>query len=243
MIFERTLGLLVFLGLFVAVPAQAADNPQEEPIEFRAIGWNREIMDMFYEVKGKAQPLPLYRRRPSLPQRYVGSPVLVFYVPVIVDGKRKKAPVAEVTLKEPPYKNLVVIWLGKNGRYVASVLADEPDSPPPGNLRFVNLSGQNLAVKCTGQDQFLLPAGTEKIVAPYKGGVGVGVKVARQVSGTESWELALMNGISVKAHERVTAFIADPSRLALSPEEEAQGPNFQPDPLNLFLIRDRVASE
>lgn len=239
MIFKRTIAFLFFLSVAATVSAQPA-APNEEHIEFRTIGWNREIPQMFYELKGQAHPLPLYRRSPSPPQRYIGSTRVVFYVPANGGGEPGKTAVAEVTLKEPPYKNLVVIWLEKNGRYNAVVLADEPDSPPPGHLRFINISGQELALKCSGREQFLLPAGREQTVSPRQGGVGVGVKMARQIKGTESWELVMMKGLPVKPHERVTAFIADPSRIALSPEDEAMGSGFQPEALTLFVIRDRV---
>lgn len=243
MTFKLIIGLLLFLGVASGLPAQPVQTPLEEPIEFRAIGWNREIPEMFYELKGQAQPLPLYRRSPSLPQRYIGPAKIVFYVPAVIDGQPTKTPLAEVTLKQPPHKNLVVIWLEKSGRYNATVLADEPDSPPPGHLRFINISGQELALKCNGREQFLLSAGKEQTVSPHKGGVGVGVKMARQIKGTQSWELVMMKGLPVKPTERVTAFIADPSRIALSPEDEAMGPGFQPDALTLFLIRDRVVQQ
>ena len=140
-----------------------------------------------------------------------------------------------------PYKNLVIIWLEKNGRYAARVLSDDAVTPPLGHLRFVNISGQELALKCTGQDQVLLAAGADAIVAPRNGGVGLGVKMARPIKGTVGWELALMNSIPVRPHERVTAFIADSTNIALSLEEEGQGDDYQPDPLALFLIRDRGA--
>lgn len=88
-------------------------------------------------------------------------------------------------------------------------------------------------------DAFPLPLGAEKIVPTHRGGLGVGVKVAKQIKGT--WKLALTNGISVESNERVTAFIADPSRLALDPENETSKGNIEVELLSLFLIRDRVA--
>ena len=108
MIFNRTIGLFIAaLGVVAGLSAQPVDSTQEEPIEFSAIGWNREIAEMFYEVKGQSQPLPLQRRRPSAPQRYTGSPTIVFYMPVVVNEERRKVPIAEVTLKRPPYRRLL----------------------------------------------------------------------------------------------------------------------------------------
>lgn len=235
--------LLLFLpALAMIAPARAqSDQPAEKPpVEFRVIGWNRELPEMFYELKGKPQPLPLRRGTPSQPQRYAGEPTLVFYTPVVVDGETVRQPVVEVALKPPPQKNLVVVWLSKAGRHEAAVLADDPDKPAPGELRFVNIANQDLVLKCNADEPFTLSAGAETIVSSEAGGVGVRVAMRTRKNG--SWELALMNGIAVEPNERVTAFIANPADLAPAPEEENLRGGGDNKILGLFLIRDRVTA-
>lgn len=241
MIFKHLLTSLLLLVAAAPASAQAPATPEEELIEFRAIGWNREIPKMFYELKGKARPLPVHRGTPTQPQRYAGPAKLTFYIPVISDGETSKQPIAEVTLNPPPQKNLVVIWQSKGGRYEAAVLADNPNIPPPGSLRFVNFSNQPLVLKCNSNAPFSLAAGAERIVVSDSGGIGVKVAMRTQKNG--EWELALMNGISVEPDERVTAFIADPSRLAVAAEDENTRSSFETAILTLFLIRDRVTAK
>ncbi len=236
MTFKPTSLLLWFLIATATGWAQAPAGQKEPPIEFRAIAWNRDFSDIFYEIKGREQPLPLHRGTISPPQLYTGSPKLVLYRPTMIDGERSKAPIAELTLNLPPKKNLIVVWLEKNGQYGATTLADEPDRPAAGSVRFVNLAGRNLALNCNGKTEICQP-GAEMIVTAQKGGVGIRVAVEVQTNG--QWKLALMNGLPVGPDERVTVFIADPSRLALSPEQEEK--EIKARPLSLFVIRDTVA--
>jgi hypothetical protein len=238
MTFKHLFLLLPALAMIAPARAQSPDRTDKAPIEFRVIGWNRDIPDMFYELKGKPQPLPLRRGTLSQPQRYVGEPTMVFYVPAVVDGETVRQPVVQVALKPPPQKNLVIVWLAKSGRYEAAVLSDDADKPMPGQLRFVNVSNLELVVKCNAEAPFTLPARGEKIVGSEAGGVGV--RVAMRTNKNGSWELALMNGIAVEPNERVTAFIVDPSQLALAPEEEGLRGGGDNKILSLFLIRDRV---
>lgn len=225
--------------LAAAVPgrSQAPVAPKEPPIEFRAIAWNRDFPDVFYELKGKEQPLPLHRGAITPPQFYTGAPKLVLFMPTMIDGKPGKAPIAELTLNLPPKKNLIVVWLGKNGHYGATVLADEPDRPAAGSVRFVNLAGRTLALNCKGRTE-VCAAGAEMVVAAKEGGVGIRVAVEVQTNG--EWKLALMNGLPVAPNERVTVFIADPSKLALFPGEDEK--EIRVRPLSLFVIRDVVVA-
>lgn len=236
MTFKPALLLLCFLAAAVPGRAQAPAAPKEPPIEFRATAWNRDFPDLFYEVNGKPQPLALRRGTISPPQLVQGaSPKLVLYKPTIIDGEPGKVQVGELTLNRPPLKNLIVVWLEKNGRYGATVLADEPGRPAAGQVRFVNLAGRPLALNCNGRTEVCAPGG-EMIVAAQKGGVGI--RVAVEVKSNGQWKLALMNGLPITANERVTAFIADPGKLALSPEEEEK--EIKARPLSLFVIRDTV---
>lgn len=237
MTFKPALLLLCFLAAAVPGRAQAPAAPKEPPVEFRAIAWNRDFPDVFYEIKGKEQPLPLHRGALTPPQLYTGAPKLVLFVPTMIEGKRGKVPIAELTLNLPPKKNLIVVWLEKNGQYGATVLADEPGRPAAGQVRFVNLAGRPLALNCNDQTE-VCASGAERIVTAQKGGVGIRIAVEVQTNG--QWKLALMNGLPVASNERVTAFIADPSRLARSPEEEEK--DIKVRPLSLFVIRDTVAA-
>jgi len=67
---------------------------------------------------------------------------------------------------------------------------------------------------------------------------GLGVKIAIQMETHGGWKLATMNSVRVRPNARVTVFIADPSRLAMAPEDMDK--EIIPDPLSLFVITDRV---
>lgn len=241
MIFRNIRPLLLILVAVSTSWTQAAADPQPEPVEFRVIGWNRTHLDMFYEIKGKPVPLRLVQGVVSEPQRYTGAPTVTFYIPVQIEGKPGKKPLATVTLNRPPQKNLVVIWLPKTGDYESTVLVDEPDRPSPGKLRFVNLSGGDLIVQCNGGTPLPLAAGADSIVAPQNDGIGV--KVAMETKANGQWKIGLMTGITVRPYNRVTAFIVNPSRIA--PTLEALATSSAPNSaaLDLFVIRDRVIAK
>lgn len=238
--------LLIF-SLFAAVigfaRAQTPPPAKSPPFEFRITAWNLDLPGLFYEQDGKKLPTPLVERSLSPTFTFV-SPAgkLVLYTQTLVEGAPVKTPLAEVTLVPPPAKNLVLIWHEKSGRFGAAVLADDPLSPPPGYVRFVNLSGQNLALQCSQTNRFTLAPGADKIVPPTNGGVGVGVRVARQrkKSDPESWELAMMSAIRISPNERITAFIADPERLSLSARKKSIVEHLDKEMLTFFIITDTV---
>jgi len=240
---------LLFSALFAAVlgvsaRAQTPAVPaKDQPFEFRITAWNIDLPGLFYEEGGKKRPTPVLERALTPPFLFTNaSGKLILYTQTIVEGAPVKTPFVEVTLVPPPSKNIILLWQEKSGRYGSAVLADDPQTPPPGYLRFVNLTGQPLALQCNGQPSFILDPSVDKVVPPSRGGVGLGVKVARQrkKSAPDSWELALMTGIPIAANERVTAFIADPDRLALSVGQKSLRDHLEKENLSLFFIRDTV---
>lgn len=243
MTFKR---ILLLLPLLIAASASVcAQTPpaKDQPYEFRLAAWNFDLPGLFYEQSGKKRPTPVIERSTTQPFTYVGpTGKLVLYTQKIVEGSPVKITIVELTLVPPPRKNLILLWHERTGNYSATVLADDPQTPPPGHLRFVNISGQNLALQCNGMDRFTLSPGTDRVVPPTNGGVGVGVKVARQrkKADPDSWELALMSGIPVEPNERVTAFIADPERLSLSIGQKSLLDQREKELLSLFFIRDTV---
>lgn len=243
MTFKRSFFFASVLLLAVAARAQSPSPAKEEPFEFRLTAWNIDLPELFYEEAGKKRPTPVLER--ALTQSFTTtntSGKLVLYTQTLVEGAPVKTPFAEVTLVPPPSKNIILLWHEKSGRYGSAVLADDPQTPPPGHLRFVNLSGQPLALQCNGQPGFTLDPASDKVVPPSRSGVGVGVKVARQrkKNAPDSWELALMTGIPIAANERVTAFIADPERLSLSVGQKSLRDHLEKEILSIFLIRDTV---
>ncbi|HEY9250615.1 MAG TPA: hypothetical protein VIO38_15855 [Rariglobus sp.] len=236
-----------YLSLLLLAVSAHAQNPapaKEQPFEFRLTAWNIDLPGLFYEEGGKKLATPVIER--ALTQPFIttnASGKLVLYTQTLVEGAPVKTPLAQVTLVAPPGKNLVLLWLENSGRYGATVLADDPRTPPPGHLRFVNLTRQPLAFQCNGLPDFTLDPAADKVVPPTRSGVGIGVKVARQRKkpAPDSWELALMTGIPIAADERVTAFIADPDQLALSVGQKSLGDHLEKELLSLFLIRDTVS--
>ncbi|HEY9249300.1 MAG TPA: hypothetical protein VIO38_09225 [Rariglobus sp.] len=219
--------------VFVRAQSPAPTPPQNA---FRAIAWNREIPEAFYEVDGKRLPLPLYRGAISQEQRFAGPPTLVlFREETTPDGVVKKVPLATVRLNPPPAKNLLVVWMEKDGSYNTAVLADEAETLPPGHARFINITGRRLALNCNGQTYVTEPGGRQ-VVAAAKGGVGI--KVAVEVESRGKWKLATMSAVRVRPNNRVTVFIADPAKLAELPEDA--GKEIVAEPLSLFVITDRV---
>lgn len=228
--------LLVLGAGFVRAQAPAADTPQNT---FRAVAWNREIPDSFYEVDGKRHLLPLHRGAISQVQRFTGAPTLALFTEEeAADGKIKKVPLVSVSLNPPPAENLLVVWLEKNGRYNTLVLQDETKTLPLGHARFINITDRRLALSCNGQTYVTEPGGRQ-VVAAAKGGIGI--KVAVEVESKGRWQLATMNSVRVRPNTRVTVFIADPAKLAELPED--QGKEIVVEPLSLFVITDRAPSK
>lgn len=235
---------LLLLMKSLSLSAQAPDAQMDELYEFRITGWNLDIPDLFYEVNGKSIPVPVYRRTLGKVHKYAArTPALELFSTESIGGVLTKVPLLRVTLNPPPQKNLIVVWKEKRGKIDSTVLSDDPVTPAPGNVRFVNIGGQDLLLKCNHLAPFQLGAGSSRIVEPESGGVGVGVKIAQMKKGVDAWELALMNGISIEPNERVTAFIADPRRLAPPPEEDGKPEKPVTDKLALFIIRDSVQQQ
>jgi hypothetical protein len=224
--------------MIAAIPVGRSQSPSPEPrFSFRAIAWNRELPEVFFEAGEKRQVVPLYRGSISQEQTYDGSSTLTMFIEVKgEDGKVGKVPLVTCTLKPAPSKNLVVVWMEKNGAYSSMVLPDETETLAPGNARFINITGRRLAINCGGTTYTTDPGG-QQVVAAVKGGVGVKIAVQMETKGG-GWKLATMNSVRVRPNARVTVFIADPSRLAVAPEDMDK--EIIPEPLSLFVITDRV---
>ena len=102
MIFKHTAVYLLLLSVAASAWAQSAGAKKEPLIEFRAVAWKRDVPGLFYELKGKDQPLPLRRDNITQPQLYDGPPRLVLYLPAMVGDRPVKNPIAEVRLNLPP---------------------------------------------------------------------------------------------------------------------------------------------
>ncbi|WP_309383097.1 hypothetical protein [Cerasicoccus frondis] len=233
-----------FLSLFCwgALFTLFSKADAEQTYSFRITGWNVDIPDLYYQTGSEVISTPARRRTLGKLHVYQStSRELNLYEPT---NDETKAPLIKASLNPKPQNNLILIWKNSAGNIDYTVLSDDPSSPAPGEVRFVNLAKDNLVLKCNHLDPFPLPPGKSRIVEPPKShGVGVGVKVAQQANDNESWELALMSGIPVEPNERVTAFLADPRKLALQPELEGKPKKKNKDTLTIFLIRDRVILE
>jgi len=228
---------LMMSGAQVAL-AQSVPPKEENMISFRAVAWNRDLPALAYDMKGKSLPLPLDRGRITQSHIYAGDPILSFYNVTQVEGKPVRVPVAQVRLNPAQKKILVVIWLTKDLKYVATVLEDENDALKGGQVRFVNLAGKELALNINRRTT-ILPVGGRHVTDAANGGVGLKVAIDEQRDG--QWKLAYMNGIEVSPEERVTVFINNPANLAVPPEDE--GSKDVIPPLGIFVLRDTLPAE
>jgi len=226
----------VTLAVVSGLPIFAATEPEKPPVSFRAVAWNREIPDAFYEVAGKRRALSLHRGAISAEQTYEGSPQLTLFEEVTAeDGQVKKEPLTSFRLNPPPVKNLVVVWVDKSGACQSVVLADDPSTLPLGNARFVNITRYRLAIN-SGASTYTVEPGASQLIAAPKGGLGIKIAVQMETNGV--WKLAMMNSVRVRPNSRVTVFIADPSTLATAPEDADK--EIVKQPLDLFVVTDRV---
>lgn len=228
--------LIASLILIVLASARAETPPGKPQQEFRVVAWNRAIPDLFYDVEGEPRALPLRRAVPTRLQHHSGPASLTLYRRV--GEARIRQPVATVALRPPPQKSLVVLWLDHRGAWQATVLADEPDRPAPGEVRLVNHTQLDLLIKCSGREPFVLAPAAERIVPA--GGKGMGLKIALSTVRGVDWEPVLSNGIPLGADERATVFVADPSALAPVPKPVEEPDRIEFPRLNLFVIRDRT---
>ncbi|WOO43623.1 hypothetical protein [Rubellicoccus peritrichatus] len=237
--------ILIFLApsLFHStLLGQGANLHGGDLYEFRVVGWNYALRDMFYEVDGEVRDLPLYRRMPSPLQSVSGDGDITFFIPSEENEKKGKKPIVNVSLNPAPLRNLVMIWLDTEGQYQASILPDDPNFPGLGQLRLVNLTGQNLLIQCNKDTPVPLSLGSELVVDANDKLGGVGVKVAFQIQREGNWKLAWVNGIVVRPNERVTAYIAKPSEMAAPLERiKEKKSNSKVKPLELLVVRDAVS--
>ncbi len=232
--------LLPLLFTAISFLAHAQPSPEEEePVyTFQVIGWNRTHLDMFYLEEGGPRTLRLIQRTPSPPQHIAGTEKIQFYIPVETEEGSRPYLLTEATLYPPPARNLIVIWLNQNRKYQSVVLKDDPDTPAPGKLRLVNLSGHELRLKANDDPIISMHPGAIEIITPKN--EGVGLKIAILKTPNSGWKLGLLNAITVRKNDRVTAFIADPSKIAPTLEETATNAQTDTSPLTLFVIKNRA---
>jgi hypothetical protein len=152
-----------FLSLLFALCApsawaQAVDSLEKR--QFRTLGWEVSLKDLYYEYKGKDVKIAVVHSARSPFYALDAGDTISFYELITAADKppiRKVVAVADISAAKP-WPLIVFRRGGQPGdMFKVSALADDPKSFPFNTCRFINLTEADLYAKY-GDEQIKIPA-------------------------------------------------------------------------------------
>ncbi len=210
---------LLFAFCVTSARAQAVD-PLEK-MQFRTLGWEVSLKDLYYDYKGKDVKIAVVHSARSPFYALDVGDTISFYELIPNPDKpptRKIVAVADVSTTKP--WPLIVFRAGNQpgGMFKVSAIADDPKSFPYNTCRFINLTESDLYAKY-GDEQIKIPAkGVEsasmKLSSTEKGKIRNTMLVALTGDGPL---LVYSNNWIVSHNNRVLVFInPSPSGIRVS---------------------------
>lgn len=121
---------------------------------------NREPPPLFFmDAEGKPQPFSIGMRGRGAPNKIPAGPSLrlLRHAKDPATGESTLQPAFEAPLPAGAAPVLLAFYHGSDGKITHRLIEDDPARHPPGSVRFLNLSGQEVACKLDDQGFLLQP--------------------------------------------------------------------------------------
>jgi hypothetical protein len=193
----RFLTALFFVGLVSAANAVA--------LEFRVLGWNAPVTDLFFSSAGRE--VPLTAGISALSARHAlqdNDRVLQLYR---LDSSRKRLPVAAIPVPRGLTHAILLLHTDAAGNCTGRWLDDSPVFTPAGSMRIYNLAGKPVALSTGKDDVRTLDPGADTLTRLPSGLRAIPVRIAARLG--DNWMPAMSISQPVRARLRFIVLIRD----------------------------------
>lgn len=177
---------LVFGPLMLAHVADAQSQGAEKQyrLQFRALGWDGLVTDLYYREGREYKSFFAPVSRPSRDHIYRGpSPLLIYdRKPSANPEEPQPQPIAALNLEAIPAEVLLIVRRTDN-RLQISPMADPVSQRIAGSIRFMNLTSQPVAFMINQQAEVMSPGSVRQIAGNPTQDNSLTVRLASETEG------------------------------------------------------------